>query len=98
MARFSDSVSNLAGKLKLEFVEKTVLNSFKEPPKILQTVSLLVPKLFTRTMITVHAWAIVLMVVPVPMMLGHVRKPMTLTNLPFWFSNMLAEIIKLVSF
>ena len=94
MARFGDSVSNLAGKLKLEFVEKMVLNSFKEPPKILQTVSLLVPKLFTRTMITVHAWVIVQTVVRVPMMLGHVLKPMTLMTLLFLFLNMLVVIIK----
>ena len=63
-------------------------------PLILLIVSLLVPKLFTRIMITVLAWGIALMVVHAPMMLGHVQKPMTLMNVLFSFCNMLVEIIK----
>ena len=63
-------------------------------PLILLIVSLLVPKLFTRIMITVLAWGIALMVVHAPMMLGHVRKLTTLMILLFLFSNMLVVIIK----
>ena len=76
-------MSNLARQLTFHFEEA-----------MLPIVSLVVPKLSTKTMITVRVWVIVLMVVPVPMMLGHVLKPMTLMTLLFLFFNMLVVIIK----
>ena len=76
-------MSNLARQLTFHFKEA-----------MLPIVSLVVPKLSTKTMITVRVWVIVLMVVPVPMMLGHVLKPMTLMTLLFLFFNMLVVIIK----